>query len=144
VVDQLDVERNPPTPGRILRQAERILAADPARLAEFLEGLLYTGHLPVPLIHRIHAELMRYDLMEKLPIYELTGPGSRYGLFGDAGRALHEAAWRAHQVAVGLSRDTLAEAIQARREDGDSEGALEIFNEEFPATPIRVRGLLIE
>jgi hypothetical protein len=144
VVGSARVSENPPTPDRILRQAERILAADPARLAEFLEGLLYTGHLPVPLIHRIHAELMRYDLMEKLPIYELTGPGSRYGLFGDAGRALHEAAWRAHQVAVGLSRDTLAEAIQARREDGDSQGALEIFNEEFPATPIRVRGLLIE
>jgi hypothetical protein len=145
VADQVNLERNPPTSVQILRQAERILKSDPARLEQFLEDLLYTGRLPSPLIHRIHAELMRYDLMEKLPIYELAGPGGRQDLFGDRERALHEGAWRAFEVANNVTgRSALAAAIQALREDVDFVGALELFNEAFPATPIRVRQVLIE
>lgn len=94
-------KRNP-SADRILRQAERILASDPGLLGQFLDGLLYEGRLPIPLIHKLHGELMRYDLMRKLPVWivRVAGPQvSTFGIFGTRLRAEIDAANTAAQQA---------------------------------------------
>ena len=163
-IDENEPEDNPPTPDRVLRQAERILAADPAMLDQFLEGLLFTGQLPIPLIHKIHAELLRYDLMEKLPVWvaevRVHSGGSRHALravrtigsFGTRMRALAAAGaeganeasrygpyqWIADRInSIHEAAYDLIDEDPARAEALFQE-AVDLFNAEAPVGMVRV------
>ena len=73
---------------RDLRDLERQAAAgDPSAREELLAARLRAGvfhsaarvliedadgRLPIDVIHSLHAELMRYDLMEKLKVYSIV------------------------------------------------------------------------
>jgi hypothetical protein len=156
-VAQSRYAENPPGPDETLRRASRILAADPARMTGFLDGLLYSGQLPIPLIHKIHGELMRYDLMEKLPLWVVevvqNNVAHMRGMFGTRMRALADAGARAaNQAGRTANTQWIADQINEMHEaayaliEEDPSAAEELFrqalalwNDERPAWCVKWR-----
>jgi hypothetical protein len=93
-----------PSPDQTLRQAQRLLANDPGLLRRFLDPLLFEGRIPIPLVHELHDELMKYDLMEKLLVWvvEQNEHPHLVGIYGTRLRAMAGAA--SHMLGIARRR----------------------------------------
>lgn len=164
------------SPDRILSQAAAILRSDPGLLDEFLDRVLYSGRLhagDTDLIHKIHNELMRYDLMDKLPVWtawirfrQVFPPDRLAGIYGTRLRALAGgaaagilvASGRMRGVGYGLGVEAVRDQAQAfvdmgynelnlgndEQAEGLFQEAVDLLNENLPNTAIVVKKALIE
>jgi hypothetical protein len=118
------------------------------------------GRLPSQVVHRLHDELMKYDLMEKLPVWivvSTTGQASR-SIYGTRDRAVAGAAELAANAAANYQLYALAERLETLVQQGYThlnEGAesravlafteaVHLFNDEVSNAQIVVRRALIE